>query len=99
MIEQRFQDIEDKRRKRSITKVKKAIVNSWCTKEDPSGQRLKVVKSHERRDGMSAPHFIEVERQNKILFDKMSKIMTGNYQTSTKRDFSSCKLLPFILSF
>lgn len=69
--------------------MRHAIDNSWCIPEDPLGQRIQLVRSVPRVDGMNQRAHLEVERLNAILLSKMSNITQGNYTSSTKHDFTS----------
>ena len=80
-------------RKNAIMNVKPTVDTKWGIPTDPLGERIKPAKSLPRRDGITLQEFKEVDRQNKILLNKMSEIMRGNYSSSTKTDFHSSKLV------
>lgn len=71
--------------------MRAAIDNNWCIPTDPTGNRVRVAQSLPRRDGKTANVIWEVDRDNKVLSDKMSYIMQGKYKSSTVTDFHSSK--------
>ena len=70
---------------------------NWSIPTDPTGARIKTTASQTRRDGMTHKMFMEVDRQNKILLDKLGEVMRGKYLSSTKVDFNSSKFTVFMI--
>jgi hypothetical protein len=46
---------------------------------------------YSRKDGIHFEKYLEVERENKIMLAKMTKIIQGKYASSTKSTFNSSK--------
>lgn len=88
-IEEYFIQVDNKRRQGKIDHAKKAIDNSWFTQTDPKGRRIKTAIPCFRKDGMNYRELLEAERQNKVLLGKISNIMVGKYQSSTRDEFRS----------
>lgn len=71
--------------------MRPAIDNEWMR-----GFSQERISSQHRKDGMTYASYLEVEKSNKILLTKMARIMKGNYESSTRREFHSRKPNPMI---
>jgi len=82
---------EVKRQRESLQRAKHVIDNNWSIPIDPNGDRIKTPISSPRINGMNNQERKQTSIQNRILLEKMGAIMQGNYKSSTKSDFQSCK--------
>lgn len=84
VVEQRRTRLEQSRLKDSISKVRAKVDAGSTAAGAPLFRRM----THVKRDGMTAGQAKEVQKCNRILIEKISKIMTGKYNSSTKSEMN-----------